>query len=310
MIVNGINITGLYKFKTGVQFKYQDLIYYDGNLFIVLSDYLSSEFDTPDNSRKCRLYIDYIYSNGYIKDPENELVTANQVSGLLNNFILGLNAGGSISPILLNSLTELDDYRKTAVHHLTINDEHYLLRIYQLSNDDGVKVVQELVDYLTPRIKYRVFDVNDPEPSHGFRILQTLKNDSELQSLLDDIYKEHARSVDALEKYTKNQRYRSYIEVNPDKDKTYWISNTNNSEDILIKLLVTYKDSSGFTHQDSISIDPNGIDETVICNDYKVGLIQQTAGISKGYKVSVELIGNHGITGLSVLRFLFLYKNN
>lgn len=143
----GFTITGIFPFRTGIIWTAGDILYYNYNLYIVLSDYDGSI--TPDESSHCMSYVEY---HSYaVQHKDDSLLTANSFGEILSEYFKGLIGGGELQNIEINSYTDLSYYEDTGAYfcHIkedvipTIPEGDYLLRVYKSKND----IIQEFVDY-------------------------------------------------------------------------------------------------------------------------------------------------------------------
>lgn len=161
MIINGTSLQGIFQFKVGLQYEVGDIIIYLNLLYVVTAPYNGLEL--PNLSKSCKLYTE-VHSLESVNDTDTtKLINAGNFKFLINSLFQGLGLNGEIDTLNFNKINP-DLYTSTGAHLLVVetNDgtlppsilpgTKLLFKIYKTSTS----TVQELVDYSTPILYYRI----------------------------------------------------------------------------------------------------------------------------------------------------------
>lgn len=163
MRLKGNIITGIFQYVKGVVYTAGDMLVYNSDIYIILSDYDGTV--NPSEADQCEPYlINKSYSS---TGNESGVVTANCFKEILNSYFKGLVGNGELETIAITTPEDLDNYLSTGAYFCTLGEDaiptvptgDYLLRVYKSAN----KTIQEFLDYITGYIYYRVIDINGDE---------------------------------------------------------------------------------------------------------------------------------------------------
>lgn len=280
MIINGTRIEGLFLYKEGMTYEAKDLIYYNGNLYKVVSTYKGEV--PPDQTPSC---VPYVKSLG-----DNNILTASEVPSILSEYISGIGLGGVVANLGQIDWVDLDKYVSTSVYSFRVGITNYLLRVYKLSN----QVIQEVIDYVTPVLMYRIY--NDGNWT-AFNYIKNYENsDSTAEDeFVNDIHKLNSEAAELYRKSTKIfESAKQLVNLKLIESNGYYCISENPTESIegLIQVILTYR-KSGSVYQDYAVIDIGSKFEDNLINTFS------ESGISLKFQLWVE----DGIKGIRLITY-------
>lgn len=287
MRFNNVSIKGIFIYTIGVDYEIGDIILHDSVLYYVQSPYTTNE--PPNRSTHCIPYIEYL-SN--LSDADNKIITGKNFQSILNGVIGGLSLDGRVTSINLNNV-DLDTLKSPCIYHIikgnTIIDnlasivlsESALLRVY-LTNEG---VTQEIVDYNTPMLLFRVFKDNNWE---GWKMLI---NGSQSDS---DKFNETLDTINT-ELYGMMNKLRL---INDDKRIVFREALLSETEYPSSSVKVEVAEDSLLSVGISYEIDSNEYQEFIYVD---TGLSSSTIAMSSnGYKITADRLSTSG--GRSLFR--------
>lgn len=161
MIINEINLQGIFIFKSGIQYEINDMIVYNNILYVVIDSYTGNV--TPNIAPQCKPYTEVHGVNTSTDNDATKVVTASGLKEVINSMFKGLSLEGEIST-LNGSQINLNTFIDTGAYFLILSNglnlgqfvltptgTKALFRVYK----SGDLVIQEIIDYTQPVMYYR-----------------------------------------------------------------------------------------------------------------------------------------------------------
>jgi hypothetical protein len=260
MKIGNKSIKGLYKFKDGITFELDDILYYEGMLYTVIASTYNGDL-TPDESPRCESFIEKLAGT-------DKLVTTNNLLSIINSIVDGLQMGGSISRITINALSELDNYSRNGVYSLqcSLFDSHpfeSLLRVYSFTVENTKKILQEIINYSDLRelgqdtyptnIWYRIGTIDGfGNINWGqFSSVVSAHNNAEYGLALENFYTADTAVKNTLSELNTKLNNATHYFLKKNDDDKYVL---NSSRSGIINVIFTYTED-GETLQDNLTYD-------------------------------------------------------
>lgn len=220
MKINGVSIQGIFKYNDTLEFEEGDFVIYDNSLYICNQGGEIGEGRTPEDSEQAKFsvylgdkisgvdeYFDYLDRNG---DGKDKYVSSHTLSGILNNYLFGVNERGIIS--------EWIDYNKDGTG-LTYSEG--LSRKLSGLSINSRTIGNILTYFITPysSINNALIAINPNLAIEG--MLEFNRNDTTLENIMRNIEEEIV--IFRQYTYTKDEGlYRCQELIFPSQGMVFW----------------------------------------------------------------------------------------
>ena len=322
MLINGNVINGIFKYQPGLIFTLGDIVIYKALLYRVIDAQVSQI--EPDTSMALGRYVEYTKFSSitdiaqYYEDIEDygvdttkgrKLITSGLLKQVIAEQIRGLNVGGEVTALDLETESPLD-ILETGIYNINVRQsiigklpplikyvDHLIMKVYKTAQG----TVQEVIDYSTPAIYYRLIEdvpVGVDWITIGFE--STILSD--FQDSLNKYRQIASLSIAEADRVVKDlelmgTKY-SFVDISRYiSDETASIANFPINRFPILMVGVKYT-KGGITYQDFQTLDPMVHNTTITADDYKLSYT------ISGSAITIEMIPTTIISNYSIIKLI------